>query len=272
MSNVDLGPPIDFGAIVNAAPVAIYVFDLQGIVRLWNPEAERLFLWRADEVLGRPIPIIPPELQEEFEANRRRILADKTLGPFDTVRMRKDGQRLEVRIHPRLLFDGSGEPWALLWIISDVSERHALERERAATEEQLRASEARLRKVLERFPGLLWTCDRDLRVTSIEGGGVERRGLARDQLIGRTLIENTHADHPTVRAAQNTLRGFVSVLHAEEYEGARYDTYLEPLRNASGEVEGVIGITLDVTEVYEARDECVRSSYACDARMHRCLL
>jgi len=255
MSNAHAEPVIDFRAIVEAAPVAIYVFDLDDIVRLWNPEAERMFLWRAGEVLGNPIPIIPPELHAQFEANRRRILAERTLAPFETLRMRKDGVRLEVLVHPRLLLDEHGEPWALLWIISDITERRALERERSAAEEQRRASEERFRKLLERFPGLMWTCDRELRITSIEGGGLERRGLSREQLVGTTLIENTNPDHPTVHAARNALQGMIAVLRDHEYEGARYDSYFEPLRNAAGEIEGVMGITLDVTEVYEARDE-----------------
>lgn len=254
MSNAHPEPLIDFRAIVEVSPLAIYVFDLEGIVHLWNPEAERLFLWTAAEVVGRPIPNIPPERRDEFEAFRKSLLAAKTLAPFETLRMRKDGERLEVMIHPRLLLNERGEPWALLSLVSDVSERHALERERTVAREHLATSEARFRKLLERFPGLVWTCDRDLRVTSLEGGGVEARGISRDQLVGRTLIENTHPDHPMVHAVRNALQGASLVLQNEEYEGARYDTHLEPLRNAAGEIEGVIGITLDVTEVYEARD------------------
>jgi PAS domain S-box-containing protein len=255
MSNASGKPVIDFRVIVEAAPLPIFIFDLETRVHLWNAEAERLFLWRVNEVLGRPLPIVPPEVAEEFDAYRHQLLIAGTHESFETVRMRKDGERVRVVIHPRLMTDASGEPWAVLVIVRDVTERHALESRRAAAEEQLGASEERFRRLLDRFPGVMWTCDRELRITSLDGGGVVRRGMSAEQLVGRTLIENTHADHPMVHAVRNALQGTLGVLHAEEYEGARYDTYLEPLRSASGEIEGVLGITLDVTEVQEARDE-----------------
>lgn len=245
---------IDLRAVVEHAPLPIYAFDLDGMVYLWNRESEREFGWRAEEVLGRPIPVIPDERADEFVELRARMLAAETLAPFETVRMRKDNSRLEVIIHPRLLLDREGEPWALLAIVKDISERKAFERETLRAEEQLRESEARYRMLVERFPGFLWTVDREFHLTLFEGGGLAARAMAADELLGRTVYENG-GDPQVIHAIEEALRGRHSTVRNLEYRGSRYDTHLEPLRGPTGEVEGAIGVTIDVTEVQEAREE-----------------
>ena len=244
----------NFQEIVALAPLPIYVFDLEGIVHLWNPEAERVFGWRADEVLGRPMRIIPPERAGEFDTFRQRMLSAGRMAPFETLRMRKDGSLLDVSIHPRLLLHDDGVPWAMLAIVKDISERKALERRQLEADQRLRESEERLRTLVERFPGLLWTCDRDLRLTSLEGGGVGARGLPREDLVGRTLRENGASDAVLV-VVEQALLGISGTIRDEEYREGCFDSHVEPLRGPTGEVEGAIGVTIDVTEVKKARGE-----------------
>lgn len=54
-----------FRALVNAAPIAVVGPDLEDRINVWNPAAERLFGWRPEEVLGKTVPIIPPDRKEE---------------------------------------------------------------------------------------------------------------------------------------------------------------------------------------------------------------
>ena len=49
-------------ALINAAPLAIDMVDTDGNVKLWSPAAERLFGWKADDVVGKPLPFVPEEL------------------------------------------------------------------------------------------------------------------------------------------------------------------------------------------------------------------
>lgn len=258
MLNSPANPKINFQEIVEVAPLPIYAFDLDGIVHLWNPEAERVFGWRADEVLGRPIPVVPPELDGEFAGWRQRLLRAGSVEPFETLRMRKDGSRLRVSIYPRLLLNDDGEPWALLAIVKDISVGKALERQRLEVEQRLRESEARFRTLVEQFPGHLWTVDRDLRLTSLEGGGLAARGMSPDEQVGRTIAENG-ASEAIITAVRRALRGVSTAVPDQEYLGSVYDSRVEPLRNSAGEVEGAIGVTIDVTEVREARAELQRS-------------
>ena len=61
--------------LVDSSPLPIIVFDTAGKITLWNPAAERVFGWRAEEVLGKPIPFIPEEKMEEHRACAPRTFA-----------------------------------------------------------------------------------------------------------------------------------------------------------------------------------------------------
>src|SRR5262245_50562147 len=85
-------------ALVRAAPLAVIGISGDGLVELWSPSAERIFGWTAEEVLGRPAPIVPEERREEHEAARVRALGGETVQRFETVRRRKDGALIDVSV------------------------------------------------------------------------------------------------------------------------------------------------------------------------------
>ncbi len=61
-------------AIIEAAPTAIVGLDHDGNVQtVWNPAAEKMLGWSAEEVMGRPLPATPEERKEEFGHQRRRL-------------------------------------------------------------------------------------------------------------------------------------------------------------------------------------------------------
>src|SRR5207244_8500560 len=64
--------------IIQASPLAIITLDMNGLVKMWNPAAERIFGWREAETVGRPLPFVPAEKQVEFEALRERVLRGRS--------------------------------------------------------------------------------------------------------------------------------------------------------------------------------------------------
>src|SRR6185436_281714 len=66
-------------AIVHAAPLAIIVRDFDNVIRVWNPSAERLFGWKAEEVVGTPTSIVPEELRYETKGMRERAQAGELI-------------------------------------------------------------------------------------------------------------------------------------------------------------------------------------------------
>ena len=128
MSNAEL-----FEAIFEQSPDAIIVADPQGQVRLWNPAAERLFGWRAAEVVGRSLDVIIPERlrQAHWDAYFRalRLRETKYGGRAMTTRsMRRDGTKLYVEMSFSLVADARGTVVGALAMARDVTERHEAQR------------------------------------------------------------------------------------------------------------------------------------------------
>lgn len=114
--------------LIEASPLAIITLDLNRNVKMWNPAAERLFGWRAEEVLGRPNPIVPPEKQKEFHEYLDRLLAGAP--PFVDVpiqRIRKNATVVDVRISTALMSDADGKINGIMGIFTDVTEQKRLE-------------------------------------------------------------------------------------------------------------------------------------------------
>jgi PAS domain S-box-containing protein len=80
---------------------------------LWNPAAERMFGWAAEEVIGLALPTVPEELAAEHNAVFERVRGGGQIS-FATRRIRKDGSMLDVRIDTSALTDGDGE--VLGWV------------------------------------------------------------------------------------------------------------------------------------------------------------
>ena len=86
-------------AIVESSDDAIVSKTLKGVITSWNIAAERLFGYTAAEAVGQPITIIfPPDRLAEEETFLRLIGRGERIRHFETVRVRKDGQRIDVSV------------------------------------------------------------------------------------------------------------------------------------------------------------------------------
>jgi PAS domain S-box-containing protein len=98
---------VDASDVVASAADAIVAYSADRTVLLWNPAAERMFGWRADEVLGQDPPLVPDELAAEHNAVLERVRSGGQIS-FVTRRCHKDGTLLDLRIDTSALRDGTG--------------------------------------------------------------------------------------------------------------------------------------------------------------------
>lgn len=115
-------------AIVDASPIPIVSEDRAGRVRLWNTAAEKVFGWEADEVLGRPNPVVPPSERETTDSERQRVMreGERVVGR-SVERLRKDGTTVSVRFSFGPTVGPDGEPDGIVGLLEDVTESKALE-------------------------------------------------------------------------------------------------------------------------------------------------
>jgi PAS domain S-box-containing protein len=133
-------------AAVESTPDAIVSTDLDGIIRSWNPGAERLYGYTAVEALGQSITLLEIfERREQWSALWRGVAASERSIERETVRRRKDGTRVEVWLTVARVCAAGGSVVAISEIGRDVTARRRDERR---TERALRESERRRRQVV----------------------------------------------------------------------------------------------------------------------------
>jgi len=110
-------------AVIQASPLSIFVLDPEGKVLLWNPASESTFGWSAGEVLGRVLPIVPEDKEEEFRDNLRRGLAGDSLTGVELRRRKKDGAPIDINVYTSPIYDFQGEITGLMVVDADVTER-----------------------------------------------------------------------------------------------------------------------------------------------------
>jgi PAS domain S-box-containing protein len=126
-------------AIVASSEDAIISKTLGGIITSWNRGAERLFGWRADEVIGQSVHmIVPPELRQQEEEFLESLRRGERIEAMDVLRLRKDGSRMHVSITISPVYDRHGHIIGASTTARDVTTRKAWEQELVRNEEAQR--------------------------------------------------------------------------------------------------------------------------------------
>lgn len=115
-------------AIVDSSDDAIISKDLNGVVTSWNRAAERLFGYAAEEMIGRSIlTVIPPDLQHEEPEILSNLRAGRKIDHYETMRVRKDGERISVSLTISPIYDDNGTVIGASKIARDVTERKRMQ-------------------------------------------------------------------------------------------------------------------------------------------------
>ena len=122
-------------AIVEFSGDAIMTKNLDGVIQSWNASAERLFGYRPEEIIGKPVTtLFPPERLKEEDQILERLRIGRPAERIDTIRLTKDGRRIPVSVNVSPIKDPEGRVIGASKIIHDITElvtaREALFREK----------------------------------------------------------------------------------------------------------------------------------------------
>jgi PAS domain S-box-containing protein len=124
-------------AIVASSDDAIFSETLEGDILTWNAGAERLFGYSAAEAIGRPITtLIPPERHDEEPVLLERLRRGERIEHYETVRVAKDGRRLDTSLTVSPIQDAKGKFIGASTVARDISQRKR-------SEEALREADCR---------------------------------------------------------------------------------------------------------------------------------
>jgi PAS domain S-box-containing protein len=143
-------------AIVESSDDAIISKDLNGIITSWNAAAQRLFGYRAEEIIGQSIMrIIPPECQDEEINTLSRLRRGERIQQHETARVNREGRRVDVSLTTSPIKNSEGNIIGASKIARDITKRkRAEEFLRQAKEELLKANEQLETRVRERTADL----------------------------------------------------------------------------------------------------------------------
>ncbi len=256
------GPVVDrlayLAAVVDASSDAIISKSLEGTITSWNASAERIFGFTAEEMIGQNIRrLIPPELQGEEDEIIARLRAGELIDHFETIRVTKDGRRLEISLSISPIRNDLGEVVGAAKIARDITARRL-------ADEHLAATTAKFETVFNQsgiFAGIL---DPDGTLREINTLALDFCGYDKDEVLGLPFWETgwwrgSEEVQKQMRAAVDRARDgevFRETLPYWLADGTPriVDFALHPIRDEHGVVRFLHPTGIDVTERTRAEE------------------
>lgn len=251
--------------IMNSALDAIICIDADSRITVWTPQAERIFGWSENEILGKKITdtIIPHEYRTDHTRGVARYIQSGTgtlLNKLlEITALRKDGTEfpVELSITP---FSQDGQLF-FCGFIRDITQRKK-------TEEQLSSERNLLRKLIDNLPDYIYVKDVQSRYIITNKAFVDLVGAASEaETIGKTVVDffgdevgkiNLEEDKKILEKGAMIIDRDDPIL-INQLDQRWLLTTKVPLQDKDGKVIGILGISKDITSRKEAEEQLKNS-------------
>jgi len=241
--------PTLLAAIVESCGVAIVSTTVDGIITLWNPTAERMFGYKAAEIMNRPIStIIPPAIVEKERALMWRLTEDGRMVRHETVRVSKGGRQLNVTLTLSPVRDTRGVVVEMLSIVHDQTEQKRADFVR-------RESEERFRVMADSTPVMIKSAGLDGELDFVNKAFLEFTGRRMDETLGIGWAEGIHPEDLQGCFEFRSTAFCERRLFQHKYRLRRHDGEYRwivdtdvPRFDAGGRFIGFVGSNVDITD------------------------
>lgn len=216
------------GKILYANTAALRLFAAASLEEMQNTSLEK---------------IVHPESRKLVFERIARQERGEILPPAEQKLVRLDGKFFEAEGNALSIFF-EGAP-ANLAVIRDVSIRKK-------TEHALALERRRLEQILSSLPLMLWTIGLDRRIQHLQGKGFEEAGIETEKLIGQDAFK-VFEDYPALLSlGKRAFEGF-SFQTQTRIHGKDYESWIAPIQNEKGLVEGILILCANITERLETQ-------------------
>lgn len=178
-----------FAAIVNSVDAVVISKSLDGTILSWNPAAERIFGWSAEEMIGQSIRrIIPADRQAEEDSILDRVANGENSIQLRTKRIRRDGSQVYLEIMVSPVRDREGHIIGASKIGRDVTRE-------VETRRALNAAETRFRLMADNIAQLAWIADSKGWMFWYNKRWFDYTGSTQADMDGNGWRDQVHPDH-----------------------------------------------------------------------------
>ena len=242
-------------AIIESSADAIITKNLDGIINTWNKGAERIFGYSAEEAIGQPATLlIPPDRFDEEPVILEKIRKGQRVEHFETVRRRKDGSLIDISLTISPIRNEEGKIVGGSKIARDISERKR-------GEEQI-SFQAHLLGAVEQAVIAI-----DLNGTIVYWNSFAERlyGWSAAEALGANILDIIPAAETRAQAIEILTRLKAGESWSGEFLVRRKDGSVfpvmvtdSPIISEQGELIGVVGVSVDISERKRAEEERAR--------------
>ncbi len=264
LSLSDLAQAERFQVLINAVKdYAIYLLDADGRVVTWNPGAERIKGYRADEIIGQHFSAFYSEEDREAGLPARALQTATEEGRFEAEgwRVRKDGTRFWSHVVMDPVLGADGQVIGYAKIARDISNKREID-------EALRASEQRFRLLVQGVRDYaIYMLDPDGKVSNWNVGAQAIKGYSEREIVGQHFsifyTEDDRQAGAPERALETARRHgkFEGEAIRVRKGGERFwaNVLIDAIHDDNGDLVGFAKITRDITERRAAQEELERS-------------
>ncbi|MBD0316500.1 MAG: PAS domain S-box protein [Nitrospiraceae bacterium] len=261
-----------WAAIMASSDDALFSYTPSGVVTGWNPAAERLFGYIAEDMLGSSIGrMVPAQCRGKEATIIGRISRGERVAPYGTVRIKKNGQLCDVRLSVSPLIDEDGRVIGVSTIARSLMEQNDLER-------TVYAHEERWRVTLDHVGDAVVVTDAAGAVTFVNPVAAKLLGRPPAEMIGRPVAElftvtDEETRQPVIHPVDHVIReGAVAeptshTLRRPDGTDLPIHDSAAPLLDAGGRVMGVVLLFRDITVNQQAEWHLQRWNAALEARV-----
>jgi PAS domain S-box-containing protein len=238
-------------AIVDSSDDVILSKDLNGIITSWNIAAEKVFQYSADEIIGTSVlKLIPEALRDEEKTILESIRAGRRIEHFETQRLTKSGELLDVSLSISPVRNSKGEIVGASKILREISERKRFEERQQSISKKLAEAAA----IVESSDDAIISKNLDGIITSWNLSASRVLGFTAEEMIGQSILklipEELQSDEPVIIGkirAGKRIDHFETVRLTKDGRRLNVSLTVSPVKDEQGRVIGASKILRDIS-------------------------